>query len=98
MSECGWTENLGKAILSAVETAIREGAVMGQVMQDASNKAIHEAYDFAKDHPVYCTVIALDILAALTAPLTIPWVLEAIGFGMEGPIEGEGNLDSIPQR
>ena len=91
VNECGWTENLGKAILSAVETAIREGAVMGQVMRDASEKAILEAYEFAKDHPAYCTLIALGILASLALPFAIPWVLEAIGFGLEGPIEGKGN-------
>ena len=87
--QCGWTETLGKAILSEVEAALREGAVMGQVMQEASVKAMRAAYGFAHDHPVFCTLIALGILALLA-----PWALEAIGFGVEGPIKGKCKVHS----
>jgi hypothetical protein len=56
-------------------------------MAKASFKALTQAEDaaigFAKDHPVYATLITLGILAIL-----MPWALEFLGFGDLGPIEG----------
>ena len=56
---------------------------MAQAMKDAFEKATSAAVGFARDHPVYCTIIALGILVILA-----PWVIEALGFGELGPIEG----------
>ncbi|KAI5844429.1 hypothetical protein DFP73DRAFT_459440, partial [Morchella snyderi] len=79
----GWTENIGIAILNALESSLRKGAVMGQAMAEAFGKATNAAIDFAKEHPIYCTIIVIGILILLA-----PWVLEIIGFGELGPIEG----------
>lgn len=79
----GWTENIAKAILRGLVDVIMKGAAMNQAMNDACNKAVNEAVEFAKEHPVYCTIIALGVLVVLA-----PWVIEALGFGELGPIEG----------
>ncbi len=84
VSECGWTEHLATAILEKLEAALKTAAQMGQVMKEAFNKATEEAYGFAGKHPVYATIIALGILVVLA-----PWVIEALGFGEIGPIEGK---------
>lgn len=53
-------------------------------MKDAFDKAVDKAVGFARDHPVWCAVIALGILVLL-----LPWALEALGFAETGPIAGE---------
>jgi hypothetical protein len=56
-------------------------------LKEAYDKAVTEAAksaDFARDHPVWTTLIALGILAVL-----LPWVIEALGFGVEGPVARE---------
>jgi hypothetical protein len=57
---------------------------MGQAMKEAFEKAISEAVGFAREHPAYCTLIALGILVALG----LPWAIEALGFAELGPLEG----------
>lgn len=79
----GWTEDIAIAILGALEQALNDTATVGQVMKEALEKAAHEAYEFAREHPVFCTVLALGVLVLLA-----PWVIEALGFGELGPIEG----------
>jgi hypothetical protein len=56
---------------------------MGEAMKDAVQKSTAAATEFAKEHPVFCTVVALGILVLLA-----PWAIEALGFGELGPIEG----------
>ncbi len=84
VSTDGWTESLAEAILSGLENALKAGAPMGQAMKEAFERAMKEAVDFAHDHPVFCTVIALGILVLL-----VPWAIEALGFAELGPVEGE---------
>lgn len=90
VTEYGWTESIGVAILNALENALKNGTAMGQVMKEAFDKATDAAISFARDHPVYCTIIALGILVVLA-----PWVLEAVGFGELGPIEGKIDFQNI---
>jgi hypothetical protein len=82
----GWTEDLAASILNALSDAIEEGRTMSVALKEMSDKVI-EAADavggFVKDHPVFCTVIALGILVLL-----MPWVIEALGFAAEGPVAG----------
>ncbi|EXJ55687.1 hypothetical protein A1O7_08616 [Cladophialophora yegresii CBS 114405] len=49
-------------------------------LKDAFVKAVDAAAGFARDHPVWTTLIAVGILAVL-----LPWAVEALGFGVEGP-------------
>jgi len=86
VGEYGWTENIAKAILGGLVNALNEGLQMGQAMKEAFDKAVSEATEFARDHPIFCTVIALGILVIL-----MPWVLEALGFAELGPVEGNMN-------
>jgi hypothetical protein len=81
--ETGWTENIATAVLNGLEAALKKGIPMGQAMTEAFSKATSAALEFAKEHPVYCTIIALGILVMLA-----PWAVEALGFGELGPIEG----------
>ncbi|BDD54463.1 hypothetical protein MAP00_000081 [Monascus purpureus] len=83
VGEYGWTEEIGKAVLHGLEQAIRARAKMTDAVNQAVQTATEAAVGFAKEHPVYCTLIALGVLAILT-----PWVIEALGFGELGPIEG----------
>ncbi|KAK0664167.1 hypothetical protein DIS24_g477 [Lasiodiplodia hormozganensis] len=78
-----WEESLGKVILAKLERAIAIGAQMSSAMKDAVEKSVAAAEEFAREHPVYTTIIAIGVLAVLS-----PWVLEAVGFGELGPIEG----------
>lgn len=81
-----WTEELGKAVLKALEAAVREGRAMRPALQEPYDKACDAAKavgGFIEDHHVFCTVVVLGILVLL-----MPWVIEAIGFAAEGPIAG----------
>ena len=60
-------------------------------MQTAYNKAVEAAKtfeEFEAEHPVatavFCTVVAIGVLVVFA-----PEVLEILGFGEFGPIEGE---------
>jgi len=84
--ETGWYENLGAAVLTGLENALKAEAPMGQAVKVAYEKAtqvVADVLQFAKDHPVFCAVVALGILVILA-----PWAIEAVGFGELGPIEG----------
>lgn len=83
LGEYGWVEEIGKAVLHGLEQAIKTRAKMADAVSQAVQTATEAAVGFAKEHPVYCTLIALGVLAIL-----MPWVIEALGFGELGPIEG----------
>ncbi|GKT44821.1 uncharacterized protein ColSpa_05002 [Colletotrichum spaethianum] len=81
-----WTEELAKYILQGVEALVQHRDTIGQVVREAMDKATDAAessFEFAKDHPVFVTIIALGILVIIA-----PWVLEALGFGEPGPVAG----------
>lgn len=83
VGDYGWTENIAVGVLRGLSNALSEGVQMGQAMKEAYGRAFNEAKDFAHDHPIFCTVLALGILAIL-----MPWLLEALGFAELGPVEG----------
>ncbi|KAL4932581.1 uncharacterized protein BDV17DRAFT_253095 [Aspergillus undulatus] len=83
ISTTNWKESLAKATLRGLEKAIASGANMARAASDALAQAENAAIGFATEHPVYATLIALGILAILT-----PFVLEMLGFGELGPIDG----------
>nr|XP_036589799.1 uncharacterized protein CTRU02_00553 [Colletotrichum truncatum]KAF6801804.1 hypothetical protein CTRU02_00553 [Colletotrichum truncatum] len=81
-----WTESLAELILNGVETLVRNGETIGQIVKDAIDKAYelaHELFEFAREHPVLVTIVAIGVLAIIS-----PWVLEVLGFGEFGPIAG----------
>lgn len=79
-----WTERFAKLALTKLEAALRKGAVLGKAAKEAAERAGAAAFDFAKEHPVYATIIALGVLVVMA-----PWVLEVLGFAELGPVEGE---------
>ena len=87
----GWSEWLADRIRQGIEAALIAGKKMGALMTAAYDKACEAATvfeKFAADHPlatgVFVTVIAIGMLVFLA-----PYVLELLGFGIEGPIEGK---------
>ncbi|OLN87069.1 hypothetical protein CCHL11_06479 [Colletotrichum chlorophyti] len=86
VSTTSWTEEIAKLILGGVETLVRNRDTVGQVVREAMDRAIDaavSAFEFAKEHPVFVTVVALGILVIIA-----PWVMEALGFGEFGPVAG----------
>ena len=84
--ETGWYEELAAAVLTGLENALKAKAPMGQAMKDAHEKArqvIADVFGFAREHPVFCALVALGIIVILA-----PWAVEVLGFGELGPIEG----------
>ncbi|ODM23787.1 hypothetical protein SI65_01376 [Aspergillus cristatus] len=79
----GWTDSLVQAILQGLTAAVSAGAALARPAADALKKAKDAAVGFAKEHPVYTTLIALGILFVL-----LPWVLEVLGFGEVGVTPG----------
>lgn len=79
-----WTESLAKCLLDKLVSAIKEGRIITGALKEAMSKAAEAATEFAKEHPVYATLIALGILVVL-----LPWVIEALGFTEIGPAAGE---------
>ncbi|KAK5083354.1 hypothetical protein LTR70_006435 [Exophiala xenobiotica] len=103
-STCSYHDRIAHYILQKLEKALEKGAALGKAVTKAFEKASAEAVGFAKEHPAYCTLIALGILV-----LMAPWVLEILGFAELGPVEAlwqaryagyvpEGSLFSFFQR
>jgi hypothetical protein len=80
-----WTESLAKTILTKLEFILSDSSKFGGALKDAFERVTREAVGFARDHPAYCTLIALGILVVIA----MPWVLEVLGFAELGPVEGE---------
>ena len=78
-----WSETIATALLHGLESAIKTGTQMAKASTDALTQAKGAAIEFAENHPVYATLIALGILAIL-----VPSALEILGFSELGPIEG----------
>lgn len=78
-----WSETIAIALLHGLESAIKTGTHMAKASADALTQAKDAAIEFAENHPVYATLIALGILAIL-----VPSALEILGFSELGPIEG----------
>jgi hypothetical protein len=84
--ETGWYENLAAAVFSRLENALKTRVLMGKAMKAAYKKAsqvVKSIWGFAKDHPVFCTFVALAILAIL-----VPGAIQVLGFGKLGPVKG----------
>ncbi|KAK1770424.1 hypothetical protein QBC33DRAFT_512184 [Phialemonium atrogriseum] len=81
------TEALAKAVLRGIEETIKayQAMSMNTVLREAietAQCAAEELFDFAREHPVFVTIVAIGVLALLA-----PWAVEALGFGELGPVE-----------
>lgn len=86
----GWSQWLADKIRQGMEAALRAGKEMSAAMAVAYDKACEAAKvfeHFTEDHPlataVFVTLIAIGVLAIMA-----PYVIELLGFGELGPIEG----------
>lgn len=81
-----WYESLAAAILERLQAALQAGAELSATVEDAVERAdlAAQAVGFVKEHPVYCTLIAMGVLVMIA-----PWVLEAVGFAEAGIVEGK---------
>ncbi len=87
----GWSEWLAEQIRKGIEEALMAGKEMDTVLAAAYEKACEAATvfeHFEKDHPIataiFVTVIAIGVLV-----IVAPYVIEILGFGELGPIEGQ---------
>ena len=82
-----WTSTLAKYLLEKLTQVLRDGhAHFGPALRNAYDKATRVALSvegFVVEHPVFCTVVALGVMAVLT-----PWVLGALGFVEVGIEQG----------
>jgi len=83
----GWRSNLAQWVLEKLSRALEYGHDdLGPAVRDAYEKALAAAMSvegFVIEHPVFCTVVALGVLAVMA-----PWVLGALGFCEVGIEEG----------
>ncbi|KAK3349038.1 hypothetical protein B0T25DRAFT_547043 [Lasiosphaeria hispida] len=93
----GWSERLAERVLHALEATLEGGREKwGEVLTDTyecSLKTAQEVFwelaQYVKEHPleiaasVLLSLVAFGVLARLA-----PVVLELLGFGVEGPVEG----------
>ena len=82
----GWRESIAEAVLHAVENVLKDGLEMNEVMKVAYYRALEMAKrigQFAHEHPLFCTLVAVGVIAILA-----PYVLEVLGFGELGIVEG----------
>ncbi|KAF7542605.1 hypothetical protein G7Z17_g11433 [Cylindrodendrum hubeiense] len=90
VSANGWTENLAQSILRGLEKLVKDGASTSSAMAEAVEKATNTAKEFVKEHPYYTVLIAAGTIIALGVLIMLaPWVLEALGFGANGPRLGK---------
>ncbi len=97
----GWTEWLAENILKSLEIALKEGREkMGPALAQAYSSAVeiaeeefYDLFEYVKDHPLeVAATVVISILAFGVLVALMPWVLELLGFGELGPIEGEIQL------
>ena len=87
----GWRKSIARALLAGIEATIRAGRPLSGPLQRAFDKAyakLRDLKEIADEHPVLEGVV-LSIVALAVLYLLWPVVLEVLGFGELGPIEGE---------
>jgi hypothetical protein len=91
-----WDELAARAVLSGIwQLIVTHAGEWSSTFKSTLDKAIDEAkkieelaVDFADEHPILTTAVVA-ILAIGVLYLCWPAALELLGFGAEGPIEGE---------
>ena len=62
----GWSEYLANAVLTQLSDTLKaDSHNWGQALSEAVKKTTTAAWEFAKEHPVYTTLIALGVLEFL---------------------------------
>ncbi|KAK5662555.1 hypothetical protein OQA88_8467 [Cercophora sp. LCS_1] len=93
----GWTDRLAEHVLSALQETLKGNhETWGEALSEAYDVAVQVAdemfidlVEYVKEHPleiaasILLTLVAFGVLVRL-----MPLVLELLGFGVEGPVEG----------
>ncbi|ATZ54633.1 hypothetical protein BCIN_10g06150 [Botrytis cinerea B05.10] len=84
-----WYEGLAKILLKRLESLIKEGqsANLTGAVKEAFDKAKGTVDEFVRNHPVL-TSIALTLLVLGLLMYAAPWAVHALGFTLDGPLEG----------
>ena len=87
----GWSEWLAERVRKGIEEALTARKEMNTVLAAAYEKAREAATvfeRFGEAHPVV-TAVFVTVLAVGVLVILAPYVVEILGFGELGPIEGE---------
>jgi hypothetical protein len=97
IDEQSWTEEIAKAVLYGLATAIKEGKNISEDVRKISDVAYTLAQKFflvTEKHPeatmFFCTIAAVAVLSLLA-----PWILELLGFAAEGPVAGKQSSPNV---
>ncbi|KAK1716237.1 hypothetical protein BDP67DRAFT_611129 [Colletotrichum lupini] len=78
------TKKITNYIRRSVKVFVRLRDTVTELLKEALGLAIKAGrimLEFAKEHPVFVTIIAIGVMV-----IVAPWVIEALGFGELGPI------------
>lgn len=99
ITTASWTESLAKAILDALVVVLDKGRELSQPVKEAYDRAYAAAMKWKEENPEFAAMLVkiaetigegLIIIIALAVLAEImPWVIEALGFGMLGPRLGK---------
>ncbi|EPE31182.1 hypothetical protein GLAREA_04149 [Glarea lozoyensis ATCC 20868] len=85
-----WYEGIAKILLGYFETLVREGqdAKFTGAVKEAFEKANDVVREFVDDHPILTAVVVTLVVLGLLM-YAAPWAVRALGFTLQGPLEGE---------
>ncbi|TGO07893.1 hypothetical protein BTUL_0239g00030 [Botrytis tulipae] len=84
-----WYEGLARILLKRFESLIKEGqsANLTGAVKESFDKAEDTVEEFIHNHPVL-TSVALTLLVLGLLMYAAPWAVQALGFTLDGPLEG----------
>ena len=85
-----WYEGIAKVLLQRFESLIKDGqdAKFTGAVKEAFDKAQDVVNTFVHDHPVL-TAVAVTLLVLGLLMYAAPWAVQALGFTLDGPLEGK---------
>ncbi|RDW58752.1 hypothetical protein BP6252_13228 [Coleophoma cylindrospora] len=84
-----WYEGLAVSLLEHFRNLIEDGKAskLTGAAKEAFDKAKDIVQEFVHDHPVL-TAVAVTLLVLALLMYAAPWAIEALGFTLDGPLEG----------
>lgn len=95
ITTASWTENLATIILQALVVVLDKGRELSKPVKEAYGRAYTAAMKWKEENPEFAAILQkvaetvaeglLIIIAMAILAEMMPWVIEALGFGMLGP-------------
>jgi hypothetical protein len=84
-----WYEGLARILLKRFESLIKEGqgANLTGAVKESFDKAKDTVEEFVHNHPIL-TSVAVTLLVLGLLMYAAPWAVQALGFTLDGPLEG----------